>query len=138
MLNISSTQMKALEAIARDQSLQNLCKAMMQTDPILTGGRSINELFKIADHADKVASSLQMKSIGAVALIMTIILATGGKAAETPGLRSIFGLLRNKSITEQERMADACQALFDLDNSLPPELQAASIPLIYTPELELE
>lgn len=137
MIHISPKQMNQLADYQRLRTLRCLCEYFAHNDPALTQGRSVKLLLPVAEQAVATAEKLDMETIGAVAIIMTLLLAAEGAVETSVNLQPLFNILRDKSQPEHNRLEAVNLLLFDLDESMPPELRRHRLAVPPTPELDI-
>lgn len=136
MIQISAGQMDDLAGCQRLHNLLRICEQFSRDDPALAQGRDTQALLPLAERACTAATALQLKSTGAVAIVMTLLLVIEGDPNAATALRPLLDALRDTSRSEAARVAAVRSLLFDLDQSLPPELRGDG-PAAVTPELTL-
>lgn len=137
MLHIRPDQLAQLSAPHKERTLRLLCEALARHDVALTGGRSVDELLPVARRAADAATSLGLRSGGAVALITTLFLALERDPSAQAGLRPLIDVLSERSSPEEVRLMRANELLFDLEESLPQPLRRSQVTVRATPELDV-
>lgn len=137
MLQISIKQMNQLSAFQRRRDLRDVCDHFARNDPALAMGRSAESLLPMAERAESTANALGLVTIGAVAAVMMLLLALEGSPDAKVTLQPLFDVLRDKSQSERDRLEAVHLHLFDLDESMPPELRRDRLAISATPELDV-
>lgn len=137
MLHISAAQMSQFADHQRLRTLRELCERLSRSDPALTQGRLIDALMPVAIQSDAIANHSGMETVGAVAIIMTLLLVVQGDRQAAVNLQPLFNILKNDTQSEINRLEAVNLLLFDLDESMPPELRRQRFAIRPTPELDV-
>lgn len=137
MLVVDGAQMDSLAANQREMSLVRIARMLCEHDLALCGGRTPGEILPTIQTAARNADEWGLSLNGAVALIAMIELLVEADPESREGLRPLDAALSDPTKPAADRMERAWMLLFDLEESLPPELRRHQLIVTPTPELDI-
>jgi hypothetical protein len=122
MLRINNKQYDALSSRYQESTLIRICKHIACNDIGTSGGRSHIELLPYAEKAVKIAESMGLKSVGAVALITQFSLLLETSPDLLSAIQPLLNILKDNALSEEVRLHQVNRILYDLEVPVPDEV----------------